>query len=119
MTESEPVMNLKFNQYDFVHFATQIDCEIHIKNNKHIQIAYLCCGGKGFARFRKNTIYTLNAVKTHPYIPIQGNCEICFEEGVSLFKTCDTCSQPFCKPCLDKITSKVCPYCRGKLNNNF
>ena len=110
-------------QYVFIHFQTPEQCNIHILNNKHLPAAYKCCGGKGVAYPRINSLFLPTApcpsYSKETFISSQGTCDICFEEGASLYKTCNTCSQPFCKPCLKKITDKVCPYCRGKLNNNF
>jgi hypothetical protein len=103
-------------KYDFIHFENTVQCERHIINNKNLIVAYKCCGGTGIAIARKNGGYKTKPV--WPFIPIEGTCDICFAEDVSLYNTCKTCSHPFCKPCLDKITTKVCPYCRGKLNNN-
>ena len=107
-------------QYIFIHFQTPEQCNFHIVNNKHLQVAYKCCDGKGVAYPRKNSVdITISTRLKETFISIQGTCDICFEEGVSLFNTCNTCSHPFCKPCLKKITNKECPYCRGKLNNKF
>jgi hypothetical protein len=119
MTDVEYSPNPDVNQYDFIHFVTRNECEIHLLNNRHIQVAYTCCEGRGIALFRENTIYTLSSVDINPFIPIQGTCDICFADDTPLYNTCSSCSQPFCKPCLAKITNKVCPYCRGKLKNNF
>ena len=112
--QQEPTME----QYDYVHFTTPLECEIHLMNNKNINVAYKCCDGKGFAR-RTNQFSIPIHCTQNKFIPIKGTCDICFLEETSLYNTCSTCSQPFCKDCLTKISSKVCPYCRGKLTNNF
>ena len=107
-------------QYEFIHFPSSEQCNIHILNNRHIVVSHLCCGGTGFAT--PITHRTMSIPKdTHidTYIPIQGTCDICFLEDTQLYNTGSTCSQPFCRPCLKKITNKVCPYCRGKLKNKF
>jgi len=111
------------NQYIFIHFQTLEECNLHVLNNKHLQMAYKCCGGKGVAypRINKLSFPTTPCLlsRTETFISTQGTCDICFEESKPLFNTCNTCKQPFCKPCLKKIKDKICPYCRGKLNNNF
>ena len=111
----------RLSQYDFVHFQSSEQCNLHLRNNTHIIVNHLCCGGTGYATPKTNHLHRtiLKEIHTDIYIPIQGTCDICFLEDTQLYKTCTTCSQPFCKPCLDKITNKVCPYCRGKLKNNF
>jgi hypothetical protein len=35
--------------YDFHHFDTDYDCYRFMRDNPHIQVIYMCCGGKGFA----------------------------------------------------------------------
>ena len=112
------------SQYDFVHFQSSEQCNQHIRNNTHIVVSHLCCGGTGYATprsllSRSKSIFSPKEIHTDIYIPIQGTCDICFLEDTQLYNTCSTCSQPFCRPCLAKITNKVCPYCRGKLKNNF
>ena len=102
-------------QYDFIHFQTAEQCESHMINNKNLIVVYKCCGGKGIAIARKNIAYNTIPV-CNQFIPIQGTCDICFADEVSLYNTCKTCRHPFCKPCLDQITTKICPYCRGELN---
>ena len=118
MTEMET-----HTQYEFVHFQSSELCMIHILNNRDLSISYLCCGGRGFAIPRTNSprrsIHTSTRSDIDLPIPVQGTCDICFSDDVKLYSTCSTCSQPFCKPCLDKITTMACPYCRGKLKNNF
>lgn len=104
-------------KYSFLHFATPEECEYHIKHNQPLHIEYKCCSGKGYAVIRKNKINIIH--RKEIFISNEGTCDICFEEGISLFNTCSTCSHPFCRPCLQKITDKVCPYCRGKLSNHF
>jgi len=37
------------SQYDFHHFNTDYECYIFIRSHPHIQVIYMCCGGKGFA----------------------------------------------------------------------
>lgn len=115
-----PITSIQ-SEYTFVHFNTTQECDVHITNNHNLTVAYKCCDGKGFAVLRKNRICKKITIckEINQFIPIEGTCDICFLEETSLYKTCDTCSQPFCKPCLAKITNKVCPYCRGKLKNNF
>jgi len=108
-------------EYDFVHFNSILECERHIINNRNLNISHTCCGGKGYATIRKQNVikHPISTCVIHPFIPIQGTCDICFLEDTQLYNTCSTCSQPFCRPCLAKITNKVCPYCRGKLKNDF
>ena len=119
-TMEEYPQDLNENQYDFVHFNTILECDRHIINNRNINIAYKCCEGRGYATLRKITkIIPIPTSGVNIFIPIEGTCDICFLEGTSLYNTCNTCSQSFCKPCLAKITSKICPYCRGVLKNNF
>jgi hypothetical protein len=110
---SEPMKT----DYDFFHFQTQEQCNLHILNNKNLIVEYKCCDGKGFAILSKKIKIKNNSLicNDHKYIPTNGTCDICFEDGVDLYNTCQTCKQPYCKDCLAKIVRKTCPYCRGKL----
>jgi hypothetical protein len=101
-------------QYEYIHFQEIKQQEVYLLNNKNIKVAHLCCGGKGIAITKKNPVRSIQ--KTRP--ATKGTCDICFMDEVNLFKTCQTCTQPFCRSCLDKIVTKICPYCRGKLCNN-
>ena len=112
-------MQPEMEQYHFIHFNTTLECDLHIRNNKHVTVAYKCCDGKGYASLSKNRIYAPIHCSQDIFIPIEGTCDICFLEETTLYNTCTTCSHPFCKDCLTKIASKICPYCRGKLKNNF
>ena len=100
-------VNLEIHEY--VHFETVQNRETFLFNNTHMTIAYLCCGGKGIA-IKKGTKLIKQSKHT------KGTCDICFIENVKLYKTCNTCIQPFCQSCLEKIVSKICPYCRGILS---
>lgn len=107
-------------KYTFLHFDTPEECEYHIMHNQPLTIEYKCCSGTGYAVIRKNkNMINASPHRNEIFISNEGTCDICFEEGISLFNTCTTCRQPFCRPCLQKITDKVCPYCRGKLRNDF
>ena len=64
--------------YDFIHFKTPDECETYRINNKNLIVVYKCCGGTGIAIARKNIVY-------NPFIPIQGTCDICFGEEISLY----------------------------------
>jgi hypothetical protein len=103
-------------QLDYVHFDTEQQLDIYLVNNPHLVVSHFCCGKKGIAVEKK--------AKSQKVIQSQvpstvGTCDICFLEGVKLYKSCQSCIQPFCRECLEKIVSKVCPYCRGKLRNNI
>lgn len=108
----------RFNKecpYDYHHFDTDMDRDIYLRNNPDIKVSHNCCGGKGIA-----TLKIYKKIPTKPatkFIPIEGTCDICFLEDRSLYNTCKTCNHPFCKECLVKLTPKLCPCCRGKLEN--
>ena len=104
-------------QYEYIHFQEIAQQERYLLNNKHLKVSYRCCGGKGIAVENKN--YTSTGKPVCRLVEIKGTCEICFLDEVELLKACNTCTQPFCKSCLEKVVSKVCPYCRGKLRNNL
>ena len=103
-------------QFEYIHFQNEHHLEIYLANNKHLVVSHFCCGKKGIALEKKVNVKKI----IQPPVPvIVGTCDICFLDEVNLYKTCQSCIQPFCRPCLDKIVSKVCPYCRGKLRNNL
>jgi hypothetical protein len=104
------------NDYEYIHFENDHHREIYLLNNPQVKVARNCCGGKGIAIEKRNPPIRIKYV---PQIEIKGTCDICFLDDVELLKACNTCSQPFCRCCLEKIVSKVCPYCRGKLRNNL
>jgi hypothetical protein len=119
-TEIRDDNEVDLNSYEYIHFENTYDRDTYLSNNKHFRVSHLCCGGKGIALEKKNPPIRLVRIipnSIHP-IGIKGTCDICFMDNVELHKTCQTCSQPFCRSCLDKIVTKVCPYCRGKLRNN-
>jgi hypothetical protein len=112
------------SSYEYIHFKTSKECEIHLINNRHIHIAYQCCGGKGYAILRKNapsqilrrTKYILPCPEDPSQVQtVKGTCDICFGDDKTLHSTCTTCKQPFCMDCLQKLPTKSCPYCRGIL----
>jgi len=120
MSDLESVNDCAVNvpQYDYIHFQEIAQQEMYLLNNKHVKVSYRCCGGKGIAVENKN--YTMSTVKpVCRLVEIKGTCDICFLDEVALLTACNTCTQPFCKSCLEKIVTKVCPYCRGKLRNNL
>ena len=102
-------------RYDYRHFDTAIDCDIYLRNNPEIKVEYTCCSGKGIATIKMHKKIPTKLVTD--FIPIEGTCDICFLEDKFLYNTCKTCNHPFCKDCLVKLTPKVCPCCRGKLEN--
>lgn len=105
---NDPFKNKIFKKdTTYKHFGTVADCDLYIINNKHLKIDHKCCGGKGI-KIRIDPEKPEEDVK-------KGTCDICFMDNVSLYSKCNTCVQPFCESCLDKIVSKVCPYCRGQL----
>jgi hypothetical protein len=110
--------SVNVQQYEYIHFQEITQQENYLLNNKHLKISHLCCGGKGIAFENKNYIKT-SAKQVSRLVGINGTCDICFLDDVELLKACDTCSQPFCRSCLEKVGTKVCPYCRGKLRNNL
>ena len=104
------------NDYEYIHFENDHHREVYLLNNPRVKVARNCCGGKGIAIEKRNPPIR---IKYAPPIGINGTCDICFLDDIELYKTCSTCTQPFCRSCLDKIVSKICPYCRGKLRNNL
>lgn len=116
MASSEMNSSETLQEYDYQHFDTTIQCDTYVRNNPHIKISHTCCGGKGFATVRTNNIDKKIKIKyLTKFIPIEGTCDICFLEDIYLYNTCKTCNHPFCKECLVKLTPKICPCCRGKL----
>jgi hypothetical protein len=99
-------------KHTYVHFDNIEKCEAYILNNSHLRVSHLCCGGRGIA-IERVVQPVQKAQKT-----TTGTCDICFLENIVLIQSCQTCIQPFCQDCLDKLVTKTCPYCRGKLNNN-
>ena len=112
--------NDKFNKnnYEYIHFENDHHREVYLLNNPRVKVARNCCGGKGIAIEKRNPPIRIKYSHPPP-IGINGTCDICFLDDIELYKTCSTCTQPFCRSCLDKIVSKICPYCRGKLRNNL
>lgn len=104
--------------YDYIHFQEISQQEMYLLNNRHVKVSHLCCGGKGIAIENKNYINSI-VKQVSKLVGIKGTCDICFLDEVELLKSCKTCSQPFCRSCLEKVVSKVCPYCRGQLRNNL
>jgi hypothetical protein len=105
------------NEHDYKHFGTVDECDTYLRNNRHIRISHLCCGGKGYAIRSKKTICPpapIKAKKTVCETSI-GTCDICFVEGLTLHHTCTSCKQPFCLDCLEKLPTKKCPCCRSPL----
>ena len=116
LEDVEP-LNSQFNKntHEFIHFENDYHRELYLSNNPQVKVAHNCCGGKGIAIEKRNPPIRYIAKQS---IGIKGTCDICFMDNVQLHKTCNTCAQPFCKSCLDKIVTKICPYCRGTLRNN-
>jgi hypothetical protein len=108
----------RMSNTEYKHFDTIEGCENYIRNNPHLNLSNKCCGGKGIGiklNIKKDPIKRVTqTVSKGPLI--KGTCDICFQDDVELQKTCKTCVQPICQSCLDKIISKVCPYCRGILS---
>ena len=100
---------------DYIHFDTIQECERYLRNNPQIVVTHLCCGGKGYAVPCHEEVITKYIYKKKILKTNQGTCDICFMENVTLHYTCTSCKQPFCMDCLQKIGTKVCPYCRGRL----
>jgi hypothetical protein len=114
-TRNDYAVNVQ--QYDYIHFQEISQQEIYLLNNRHVKVSHLCCGGKGIAIEKKNYI---NSIVKLPRLEMtKGTCDICFVDDAELLKACGTCAQPFCRSCLEKVVSKVCPYCRGQLRNNL
>lgn len=101
-------------KHEFKHFDDASQCDNYIRNNPHMEFLHKCCSNTGIAFISKkiNVKPILNDV---PIPSTKGTCDICFNDDVSLYKTCNRCIQPYCRDCLCKILSKDCPYCRGKL----
>lgn len=97
--------------YEYIHFDNINHRDMYLINNTHLKVSYMCCGGKGIAIERMEPIPILISIPKKTV----GTCNICFLDNIELENRCSTCIQPFCKECLDKIVSKVCPYCRGNL----
>jgi hypothetical protein len=108
-------------QYDYTHFSSVAECDTYLRNNRHITISHLCCGGKGYAvptltrrpRTPKNAKFGCTTI----HETTKGTCDICFLEGVTLHHTCTACKQPFCLDCLQKLPKKLCPNCRSPLRD--
>lgn len=93
----------------YKHFDTIENCNIYIINNKQLKITKTCCGGRGCL---------IEMIEKKIVTPVlKGTCDICFLDGQNLYNKCNTCKQPFCGSCIQKLTSKVCPYCRGTLKD--
>ena len=109
--------------YEFIHFTNANDCDTYLKNNRHIYVSYLCCGGRGYATPARSTpLHILKQSKENvkPYSSghktSRGTCDICFLENVELHQTCTRCIQPFCMECIQKLSAKTCPNCRSPLS---
>ena len=123
MERESPIQNERINTSSFVfkHFNTSIDCDIYLRNNPHITVAYKCCGGKGYAISVHNPptqILTPNQ-KSGPFKNLfsveNGTCDICYTEEKDLYCECTTCKHPICMDCLKQLKTTSCPYCRGRL----
>lgn len=113
MAEATEIMD-PMKGHDFVHFDTVQECDRYLRNNPQIVFSYLCCGGKGYAVPCRIEETITKYIYKKTLKTVQGTCDICFMDNVTLHYTC-TCKQPFCMECLQKIVTKVCPYCRGRL----
>ena len=129
MAEIEPMTNHTYDDtyydtynrsYEYRHFETIRQCEIHILNNPHITVAYKCCNGRGYATPNRSPPTRILTKK--PPEPMTahdehttGTCDICFIDDKKLYFACDCCKGPICMDCLQQLRSKVCPYCRGTL----
>ena len=101
------------NQHEFIHFVTVAECNTYLRNNRHIRISHLCCGGRGYAiPSKKCPPAPKKAKKCETSV---GTCDICFVEDLTLYHTCTSCKQPFCLDCLEKLHTKKCPCCRSPL----
>ena len=99
---------MELSPFEFTHFGSAKECDIYLRNNRHITISHLCCGGTGYA-VSKMTTRPMKC-KTS-----KGTCDICFLDDVTLHHTCTSCKQPFCMDCLQKLPNKICPNCRSRL----
>jgi len=120
--ETRDVASIR-EMYEFIHFANANDCDTYLKNNRHIYVSYLCCGGRGYATPARSTpqrILKQSKENVKPYSSghkvTQGTCDICFLENAELHHTCTCCKQPFCMDCLQKLPAKICPNCRSPLS---
>ena len=104
-------------QHDYIHFTSVDESVIYLRNNPHIVISHMCCGGKGYAirRVSSPTDKVKSKSNSKPHNTSQGTCDICFLEEVVLHYTCTSCKQPFCMDCLQKLPKKICPCCRSPL----
>lgn len=102
-------------EYEYIHFVNINHRDMYLINNTHLKVSYMCCGGKGIAIERMEPIMIPTPIPI-PNPKTVGTCDICFLDNIELENRCQTCIHPFCKECLDKVVSKVCPYCRGKLS---
>jgi hypothetical protein len=132
MEYETPNQNERINSSSFVfkHFNTSNDCDIYLRNNPHITVAYKCCGGKGYASPVRNPPTQIlspnrNQIKDVCRCPFKnlikvenGTCDICFIEDKDLYCACDTCKHPICMECLQQLKTVDCPYCRGKLRTS-
>jgi hypothetical protein len=98
---------------EYKHFESSVACDLFIINNKHLSILKKCCGGRG-CEIKIDLTYKTRIPKEIE-IQTKGTCEICFLDNKSLFKKCFQCKNTLCEECLEKLPSKICPYCRGPL----
>jgi len=102
-------------EHEYFHFTNMDQCKSYLRNNPHIVISHLCCGGNGYAVKIISDVQVIPKNKDKKYKTLKGTCDICFLDNVTLHYTCTSCKQPFCMECLQKLPTKTCPYCRSPL----